>query len=560
MIKNCKVMKCNFLFSSILFLTSFAFLSPIQAKDSEGISFYKAGFPKQAKKLLFQELSSNASNSAETCYFLGNVYFGESKNDSALFYFKKGLSVDALSALNNIGLAKLQIKSNATQAKEAIENVLKGKNKKNVDLILEAGRAYLENGELLAANDYLVRAQNITRKYAPVFVFAGDIFEAKRDAGQACSMYEQAILFDANCREAYVKYARAYRDVNTALAIEMLGRLKTQEPNFSLANKELADLYYSKNDFDKASASYGDYIASGNYDSDDLKQYAMTLLLNAKNEKSLEIALMGLKINPLDPAFNRLAMYNYIDLKRFDEAMVAADNFFNKSKDAQFSYFDYTYYGTLLTEQKKYDEAIASFEKAIKLDSTQVKLWSTISEIYDKKGDAQNSIKAYETYFNSNGVKQTPDLLNELGKKYYFFANSSAVTNNLALKNSSLQKADSLFAKVAEAEPDNYRGNFWRARTNSGLDPETTKGIAKPFYEKTIEICLSKNDERYNPVIVECYSYLGYYYLLASEKSKNANDQSISKDYWNKILKLDPNNNTAIKALEGLNSSKAKRK
>ncbi|MBP7212191.1 hypothetical protein KBA27_05090, partial [bacterium] len=160
-------------------------------------------------------MKSNSSNSAETCYFLGNVYFGESKKDSASFYYKKGLSFDAQSALNNIGLAKLQIKSNPTQAKEAIDNVLKGKNKKNVDLILEAGRAYLENEELLATNDYLERAQKITRKYAPVFVLAGDIFEAKRDAGQACSMYEQAILFDANCREAYIKYARAYRDVNT---------------------------------------------------------------------------------------------------------------------------------------------------------------------------------------------------------------------------------------------------------------------------------------------------------------------------------------------------------
>ena len=73
-------MKCNLLFSSILFLARFAFiLSPLQAKDSVGVSFYKAGFPKQAKNLLFQELKSNSSNSAETCYFLGNVYFGESK-------------------------------------------------------------------------------------------------------------------------------------------------------------------------------------------------------------------------------------------------------------------------------------------------------------------------------------------------------------------------------------------------------------------------------------------------------------------------------------------------
>jgi len=548
-------MKCNLIFSSILFLTSFAF-SPLHAKDSEGISFYKAGFQKQAKALLFQELKSNASNSAETCYFLGNVYFGENKNDSASFYYKKGLSFDAESALNNIGLAKLQIKSNSTQAKEAIDNVLKGKNKKNVDLILEGGRAYLENGELLAANDYLVRAQNITRKYAPVFVFAGDIFEAKKDAGQACSMYEQAILFDANCREAYVKYARAYRDVNQALAVEMLVRLKTQEPNFSLANKELADLYYAKNDFNNASTYYGEYIASGNYDSDDLKQYAMTLFLNKNYSKSLEIAQLGLKLNAQDPAFNRFAMYNYVELKKFNEAAVAADNFFNRSKNPQFSYFDYTYNGSLLAEQKKYPEAIASFEKAIVADTTKTELLSTISGLYEQAGDPVNAIKSYENYL-SGVSKPNADLLVELGKKYYSYANTDKVAFNV--KTSSLLKADSIFAKVAEMEPDNYRGNCWRARANSNLDPDANKGLAKPFYEKTVEICLLKNDPRYNPVLVECYSYLGFYHLVVGEKSKSASEYETSKGYWNKILKIEPENSTALKALEGLKGTKKKK-
>lgn len=542
-------MKCNSLFSSFLFLASFALnLSPLHAKDSEGISFYKAGFPKQAKALLMQELKANSANAAETCYFLGNVYFGENKNDSALYYYNKGISFVAESPLNTIGLAKLQIKANAAQAKEAIDNVLKGKNKKNVDLILEAGRAYLENGQALAANDYLERAQNITRKYAPVFVLSGDIFESKKEAGQACSMYEQAILFDASCREAYVKYARAYRDVNTGLAIEMLERLKTQDPSFSLANKELADLFYSKNQFDKAAAAYGDYIASGNYDSDDLKQYAMTLLLKGDNAKSLEIAQIGLKLNAADPAFNRFAMYNLIDLKRYDEAAVAADIFFNKTKDAQFSYFDYMYNGRLLAEQKKYTEAVVSYEKAVKLDSTKVELWSEISSLYEKIGDAANAVKTYEKYYASLPTdKQSSDLLMDLGKKYYYLA--SPENTVLAVKNQAYAKADSIFAKVAELEPDNYRANFWRARTNSGLDPETTKGIAKPFYEKTVEACLTKNDPRYNPVIVECYSYLAYFYLISSEKSKSAKDAAISKDYWGKILKIDPANAVAKRAL-----------
>ena len=44
--------------------------------------------------------------------------------------------------------------------------------------------------------------------------------------------------------------------------------------------------------------------------------------------------------------------------------------------------------------------------------------------------------------------------------------------------------ADSVFHAIVEAAPDSYLGNFWRARANSALDPETTQGLAKPFYEE----------------------------------------------------------------------------
>lgn len=52
--------------------------------------------------------------------------------------------------------------------------------------------------------------------------------------------------------------------------------------------------------------------------------------------------------------------------------------------------------------------------------------------------------------------------------------------------------ADSTFHAIAEAAPDSYLGNFWRARANSALDPETTQGLAKPFYEEVAALLESK--------------------------------------------------------------------
>ena len=99
--------------------------------------------------------------------------------------------------------------------------------------------------------------------------------------------------------------------------------------------------------------------------------------------------------------------------------------------------------------------------------------------------------------------------------------------------------------RLLKVAPDSYLGNFWRARTNSALDPETTQGLAKPYYEEVAAFLIDKNDPRYNSALIECYSYLGYYYLVANKLPE-------SKEYWNKILAIDPANATAKRALDGI--------
>lgn len=85
---------------------------------------------------------------------------------------------------------------------------------------------------------------------------------------------------------------------------------------------------------------------------------------------------------------------------------------------------------------------------------------------------------------------------------------------------------------------------MWRARTNSAMDPETTEGLAKPYYEKVAEMLLAKNEPRYNSALIECYSYLGYYYLLKS-------DYPVSKSIGiNSGYRT--HNATAKKALDGI--------
>lgn len=443
------------------------------------------------------------------------------------------------------------IKNDPEQAEDFAKDLTKGKNKKNLDLMVAVGEAYLEAKNFDEAEKYADKAGKVDRKDPQVFILRGDIALAREDVGTACGYYEQAILFDPQCYEAYLKYARAYKAASPSQAIDKLKQLKQIAPDYKEADKALADVYYSNNRFGEAAEAYAAFINTPVATERDLSNYAFALFLNHDFEKSLDIALKGIEKNPKSAVFNRLAMYNYADLKRFPEAEQRAEVFFNELKDVTYSSLDYRYHGVLLTAQSRYDDAVASYKKAIELDSAATAIWKDVSEVYETAGKYQESIDAYQKYCEFlPSEEKTLENDFQVGRLYYGWGTSTdtvAVTPDIRM--AALQKADSVFASVAGQAPDSYLGNMWRARTNSLMDPETTQGLAKPYYEKVVEMLLPKNDARYNTVLTECYSYLGYYFLLQS-------DYATSTDYWNKILAIDPNNAVAKRALDGIAAMK----
>ena len=193
------------------------------------------------------------------------------------------------------------------------------------------------------------------------------------------------------------------------------------------------------------------------------------------------------------------------------------------------------------------EKGVAAYQKAYELDSASVELLQQISDAYASNDDYEKAIDAYKKYCEALPAEErTMENTFQLGRLYYSEGTATdTIKVTREMRQAALIQADTIFAEVAAEAPDSYLGNFWRARTNSAIDPETTQGLAKPYYEKVVEMLLPKNDARYNRVIIECYKYLGYYFLLQS-------DYETSKDYWNKILAIDPNDTLAKTALEGI--------
>ncbi len=339
----------------------------------------------------------------------------------------------------------------------------------------------------------------------------------------------------------YFKYAQVYKGVDPQLSLDMLMRLQSKTPEDNRISKEMADVYYTMGQYGKAKEAYESYLKAGTSTEQDYTRYAMLLYLNKDYAQSLNMAKKGLELAPENHVLKRLAMYDNLELKEYQAGLEAAATFFANPANPDYVYLDYIYFARLLEADKQYEEAVAQFDKALSMDQLHTEIYKEISDVYEKERDFPKAIEAYKNYLD--GMKNSPDIsdLFLYGRLNYYAAADSACQDKQPVY---LAEADTIFAQVAAKVPDNYLGNFWRARVNSLRDPETAQGLAKPYYEAALDILEQKPDAT-KSVLVECNSYLGYYYFVKE-------DYDQSKLYWSKILEIDPENETATKALQGI--------
>jgi len=462
-----------------------------------------------------------------------------------------GLQADPLYPYNSIGKGKLMLKNNKKEAEALFKAVIKS-DKKNPEIYLAISKAYYEN-VMPEYQKYLDKALDADKEYAPIYVFEGDILVKDKKYGEACGFYEMAQNFDENCLEAYVKYSNIYFPINASLAIAKLEDLLKLKPNSAIAQRELAEAYFKDSKYNQAVEAYARYMANPNHFESDQSRYAALLFFDKKYQESLDLVDKMIVKNPNDFILKRLAMYDNYELKNYDKALTAAETFMNTPGNPQFNTQDYIIYANILIENKLADKAIPVLEKAISLDQEKIELYKELSEAYRAAGDMLKSADAYNEYMKRNQDVSLTDYF-FLGTIYYRAASAEAPAAEatpeekaakLAIQKPIYQKADSLFAIVTERAPEDYRGYLWRARSNSGLDPETTEGLAKPYYETLLTV-LEKSQNPNKAALLEAYKYIGFY-NYQKEYAAGKNVYPETRKWWSKMLTVDPNNE--IKAL-----------
>jgi tetratricopeptide (TPR) repeat protein len=540
------------------------------AGNRTGINLYESGMYRAAKVFFLKQWNTSVSpeEKAETCYYLGEIYVKLNQPDSAYIYYKKGLETLPADPFNKIGTSKLSLKEFSSKGgltketkktiEEAFNSAIKT-NKKDIRLPLAVAEAYAYAGDYNNAAKYIAQAKKVDSKSGRPYMLEGDIvlYKNQENRGEAGTKYDHAIHFSPNLTGAYVKGARIYMPINPAVSEEKLTAIQNIDPDFSGHYHLLGELYEKKGNSKLAVANYAKFIDSGNYDEEHLLRYAGLLYFDKQYDKVLPVVTPVLKKFPANLVAKRLQAYALSKTRSGQQSVDAIKRFMQTAPKDKLIPLDYLCYAEQLEANKQYAEAAANYAKVIQLDDTKKDLLKEIGNMYEKNHQPDSAIFYYMRYLDFIG-KPDPTVYFSIGRNYYYLGTDSLVTpeNKLA----ALHSADSTFTKIAELAPTSFLGYFWLARTNSMIDPEASQGLAKPHYEKVIEILLDQAD-RYKKELIESYKYLGYYYYMQADvitkKHKNNPDFAkeeflMSKSFFSKVLELNPEDTVAKDAIEGI--------
>ncbi len=538
-------MKKKYLFGALLGLL---LSTPIFAQSNPGADYLNTGELKVAKEIFEKQIGQSP---AEAYYYLGEVAYKEGNMAEAKANYEKGLAASADFVLNNVGLGKLLLKSSPKEAEDQFSTAVK-KDKKDVAVLVAIAEAYYNNKMKDKGDKYLADARKADKKSPLIYLLEGDLV-AKTNAGEAAGNYAQAINFDPKCTVAYIKTAQVYETVNPTLAEEMLQKAVEINPSYTLAYKYLGNIYSRTGKYPLAIDVYKKYFAQGAYDVEDLTRYAAALYFTKQYDDAKKLINEGISKDPNNFVLNRLLMYSYLQSEDYTNGVAAAEKFFSLPKgDSEYIVQDHMTFGELLSKNGRLPEALAQYDQAIKLDPSKSTVYKEIAIACKDARQWADAAKYYQEYVD----KADPELLEAMD---FFNLGQSAYSAGTALINSEnpeekaksveyLKQADKAFAVVTERIPDSYLGYLWRGNTNAALDPEVKEGLAKPHFEKVIEILTAKGEP--NNSLIDAYRYMAYYYYLNFEKSKDPEDKAQIKFYSEKILEIDPNNQTGKDLLE----------
>ena len=427
------------------------------------------------------------------------------------------------------------------------------KNKKNAENLVAFGRAFLEVQDTanakIAANNALTASK---RQYAPAYVLLGDIAVLSDDGGTAAQNYEMAIHFDPNSPDAYRKYASIYRKIDLDGAVAKLEELRQHVPDYPV-DALIGHINYLSLRYGSAIEAY-ERVPMAQMQKMDFIEYSFSNYFAKRYEKALEVAEAGLQREPGNATLTRLAMFCSTETGKYQEAIHYADIMFNQlNRDSvNLSEMDYLNYGKALAGNNQFQEAIQKYNEGMALvandNAAQADLHKALSDAYKGMEDYPSAIQHFRDYLRlATDVKANEYAsLGTLATRY-----ARSLEGDAQIE--AFKTADQIYADLIEKYPDAEEfGLFQRGMVNSSMDPDMSQALAKPYFEKLIEILAARTDrdDTDNQRLQTCYRYLmSYNYQVVK-------DNAAALEYAQKILEIKPDDEGIQQVVETLSKRK----
>jgi len=390
---------------------------------------------------------------------------------------------------------------------------------------------------LTTVDELLAKALKLEPQNPELRILMGDTWLEKdvMVGGPAVKEYNMAIELDKTNAKPVLRIGKLYyRAKNPKEALKWYKDAIKIDSTFAPSYIELGELYllagpqYSKNALD----AYKRYLVLNN-DLEARDRFAQILWVNKLYEDAVNEITQIQKVDSSSFTLYRLLGYSYSEVGEkfqpdgFEKGLYALNKFFAMTagkKDFVYLPSDYSALGKLLSKLGKDSLAIVELQRAMSMDTTNTDLNSEIGFAYFKSRNYNEAI----TYYNRKIAAGKP-WLNDyiyLGLAYYF-------TKQFAL-------ADSALKVVTRESPELVLGHKFRAKSNTQLDPTSSLGLAKPHYERMVELITAKPENMEKLAnrkdVIEGYEYLGAFYYI------NVKDIPKASEYFGKIKQLDSTN------------------
>jgi len=431
----------------------------------------------------------------------GTIALARNKKDSASFYFEKAM--DAAKAKNSL-----------------------------LPVLIAEEQVFSENGNIAYAIEILSKVHKKAKNDPWLHTTLGKCYRLIHDGSKAYQAFTTAAEKDKNYAAAFFELGKLFQtQKNSDMYLSYFTKAIAADKDYAPAYYELYDHFLYSNP-SKAMTYFNDYTRLADKSRQLDYSYTDLLYLNKNYKDAIVQAQQLLRQDSSVPRLQKLIAYSYAELHDTTQALSFMNKYFAEAPDSIFIGKDFEtmalLYASPIIDEK--DSAVAYFEKAAGVTTDS----SMLSDYYAELAKLSKSIEDYDAqakwlglYYQGNKKAGNVDLFN---------------WGIAAFRSGNFSLSDTVFSIYTEKYPEQGFGYYWRAKSNAAIDTAMENGLAIPYYQKLTEVVktdsLSSTDKKW---ITEAYSYMAAY---ETNTRKNYN-QAIG--YFQKILTLDPENETAKK-------------